>query len=504
MASADVAGDAVSPRPARLLAAVLRGLESGADRPVVIGTRTAFTAETLLVAADQVRERFTGTATGSDRLRVGLSASNSPEYVAVLLGSLLAGAVSFLIDPGLSEPQRDVLIRSCGIDVMVQAEPEEGTAERQPLLPGLAVSEVRTRWAGERPELDASTEICRFTSGSTRTAAGIEFTGQAVINAGEAWARATNLAATDRILCFAGAYNGLAFNTSVIPALLSGATLYLPTAALPSGSYVRRQVAAVQPSVLVGFPAIYDSLARTAAALATAPRLCLSSAARLSAATRTTLADRDHLVVSDYYGLAETGPLTAGTRRGEQDTGGQGRLLPHVEARVDHGELLVRSTSMGTRYLNYPGVLQSRLTDDGFYRTGDEGRLQDGRLHLEGRTGKGINVGGRKIAPDEVRDVLLTHRSVADAHVTTRPAPGLDGVASQILVALVVPVGGGADPETFDADLRAHCAAELARHEVPQQFIRTATIPRGGTGKARTGEIDALLIRTDPTRPDPT
>jgi acyl-CoA synthetase (AMP-forming)/AMP-acid ligase II len=435
--------------------------------------------------------------------RVLLRARNSTQYVVALIGTLLAGGVPMLIDSSASDTELGELIAACGIDLVLDdrsAGPIEGM--RSPLVDD-GNGRYRTHPAGTAPTghratgishyaatpaLAAGTELCRFTSGSTRTAACIEFAGAAVLAAARSWIAASGLTGRDRVLSFAGLYNGLAFNTSLIPSILAGATLIVPSG-LPSGGYVRRQLATARPTVLVAFPAIYDALAESGTPLAGVDqlRLSLSSAARLSPATVSVLADRDGVRVSDYYGLAETGPVTLDLN--PVPDGGQGRPLPHTELGFGSGpgnerEILVRTPSMGTRYLNYPGGFEARLTADGFYRSGDEGELRDGRLHLQGRVGKGLNINGRKISADEVRQVLLTHPAVRDCHVFAIQ----DESGQPVLAALLVPAG-----EVASAELRRHCLERLAPYKAPSRILFTSSIPRSGSGKPQLQRIEDYL-----------
>ncbi|HET6211016.1 MAG TPA: AMP-binding protein, partial [Jatrophihabitans sp.] len=345
----------------RRLATALR---SGSSFRLTSGDQCLDAASLLRQATDF--QRWLGSR---DRAaaRVLIRARNSGQYVVALLGTLLAGGVPMLLDPLTSDAALAELIVSCGVDLVLDdatASPLSGHRPGAPAPTGHGVTAIEH--PGTVPALAPGTELCRFTSGSTRTAAGIEFSGAAVLAAAESWIEASRLTDRDRLLCFAGLYNGLAFNTSLIPGLLSGASLTLPTG-LPAGGYVRRQLAATQPTVLVAFPAIYDALAESSATPAGVARLrlSLSSAARLSPDTARTLAVRDGLRVSDYYGLAETGPVTL--ELDPAPDGGQGRPLPRAELRfateVGHErEILVRTPSMGTRYLNYPGGFEAKLT----------------------------------------------------------------------------------------------------------------------------------------------
>lgn len=436
--------------------------------------------------------------------RVLLRARNSTRYLVALVGTLLTGGVPMLLDPLTSDTEVAEVIATCGVDLVLDDRSAGPIAGPRAALTDDGQGRYRVRTGTGSPtghrataiehqtvvaSLARDTELCRFTSGSTRTAACIEFSGTAVLTAARSWIAASGLTSRDRVLCFAGLYNGLAFNTSLIPSMLAGATLIVPSG-LPSRGYVCRQLAAARPSVLVAFPAIYDSLAGSDGALTGLDqlRLSLSSAARLAPGTVETLAARDDLRISDYYGLAETGPVTL--ELNPAPGSGQGLPLPHAEIAFDtevghECELLIRTPSMGTRYLNYPGGFESRLTENGFYRSGDEGELRNGRLHLLGRLGKGLNINGRKISAEEIRQVLLNHPAVRDCHVFSLE----DEAGNTVLGALLVTT-----TEVSPTELRRHCLERLAPYKTPNRILFTSSIPRSGSGKPQLQRIEEYLL----------
>jgi acyl-CoA synthetase (AMP-forming)/AMP-acid ligase II len=463
----------------RLGSALRDAIRRHGDTLAVADLTRRLTYAELDAAADEAGAVVREVVRGS-RPRVAIRAKNSPSYVVALLALLRSGAVPFLVDPALSEGEFAALVTSCGLTAVIHAaDPSAGAARELEGAPGLAISGLD---APASAELLADTELCRFSSGSTRSPACIEFRGAAVLNAAAAWTQATGLRERDVILCFAGLYNGLAFNTSLIPGLLAGCALWLPHG-LPSAGNVTRHVAAIRPSVLVGFPALYDGLVRRDPApdALRGVRIALSSAAKLSEQTAQAMAERYGVRIADYYGIAETGPLTFDPV--PAPGGGQGRPLPGVQIRLA-GQLAVRSGSMGSRYLNYPGEFEARLTEDGFYRTGDEGAMTDGRLVLAGRGGKELNIGGRKVAKQEVADAILRHPAVRDCVVFGSVNLHRNPVIAAVVVA--------DQPLTAEA-LRHHCARLLAAYKIPERIAFTERIPRGGSGKPLAAALDALL-----------
>ncbi|HEX2314163.1 MAG TPA: class I adenylate-forming enzyme family protein [Thermomonospora sp.] len=412
--------------------------------------------------------------------RVLITQGNHPGYVSTLLAVLSRGHLPILADPALTPREIDELVAGCGIDLLIQ----DDTARPVP-----------TGWRGDRPATDPRTELCRLTSGSTRSPGCIEFSGEAVLNAARTWARASGLGPSDTSLCFAGLYNGLAFNTTLIPSLLTGAGLVLP-GGLPSAGTILRTVTATSPTILVAFPAAYERLtSRQARDLGSDTlralrgiRLRLSSAAPLPDSVAAHVAELSG-PISDYYGIAETGPVTF--NEDPRGTGGQGRLLPGVRVtsrpRPSDGVavLHVHTRSMGTKYLNYPGEFEQAIAPDGAYVTSDVGTVTaDGRLHLEGRALPTLNIGGRKFTAESVRRPLLEHPDVIDAFVTHLTTPsGRDcvGAAVETVTELEVP------------KLRRYLMDAVSAYKVPEVLVVTDRLPRGASGKVKAAETRALL-----------
>jgi len=144
----------------------------------------------------------------------------------------------------------------------------------------------------------------------------------------------------------------------------------------------------------------------------------------------------------------------------------------------------MHSTSMGSRYLNHPDLLAQRLTPDGYYRTGDRGRLVAGRLELTGRNTAYINVGGKKVSPEHIRQVLLDHPAIAEAHVL-----GLSLHSGEDIVAALVQ----SELALTEDSVRMHCATRLASHMRPTLVAVVPRLPRSGSGKVAAAEVVQLL-----------
>ncbi|MET8849882.1 type I polyketide synthase [Amycolatopsis sp. NPDC004625] len=239
--------------------------------------------------------------------------------------------------------------------------------------------------------------------------------------------------------------------------------------------------------VLAGVPATYHRLRQEAGGPVAAPRLCLTGGAPCTPATRAAVRDLFGLPLVDGYGSTETGGKLAAER-----PGAPGLVpVPGMEVRIDAGEVLVRGPGL---LLGYHGQTASPLVD-GWYRTGDAGRFEDGRLVLAGRVDDVIVCGGQNVHPTEIEAVLEESPSVREVVVTGRP----DDVVGEVPVAFVV-----AGPDGFDAeDLRRRCLSRLSLHKVPVAYVEIDAIPRTASGKPRRNALKqpdlAAVVRAELT-----
>jgi len=180
--------------------------------------------------------------------------------------------------------------------------------------------------------------------------------------------------------------------------------------------------------------------------------------------------------IAPTYGLTEAAsqvttlpPGEAGRRPGSAGT----PILP-TEVRIADGAICVRGAT----------VAPAAAGPDGWLRTGDLGRLEDGHLYVLGRADDVIVTGGENVSPEEVERVLLAHPAVADFAVTGRE----DRRWQRAVVAVVVTRdGASADPE----ELREFCRSRLAPFAVPKQFRIVDRLPRDAQGKLRRRELES-------------
>ncbi len=446
-------------------------------------------AEAISYAELGNRIETTVRSLGERRQHVGFCLANRPEYVILYFATLFAGSLPLLLDANFNTGEIEAIRHDCGLDLLVieraKAEKLEIAGQGEPVPFGDEVVLLPLAREAAPPFTPRpTTEVCRFTSGTTGRPKCLEFSGDAVVSAARNWVLGTRMTGDDRTLCLAALSNGLAFNTSLLSTFLAGGELHF-LKGVPLTRPVARRVAEAGITRLVAFPTLYRNFVAPGgpepAAMASL-RHAISAGAPLWPDVREEFRARYALDISDYYGIAETGPCTF--ERDPDVHTGLGEPLPGVEIRIasgeqgeEAGEVLVRTASMASGYLNHPGLFEGRVDADGFYHSGDRGRLVDGRLHLVGRTQDHINVAGRKIDPTEIVAVVLALDGVADA--VAFPDEDLNREA---LVHLVVVA---ADRQLTKAAVAEACRSRLAPYKVPGRISFVPEIPRTGIGKPR-------------------
>jgi malonyl-CoA/methylmalonyl-CoA synthetase len=222
-------------------------------------------------------------------------------------------------------------------------------------------------------------------------------------------------------------------------------------------------------------------------------RLFISGSAPLLKETFDAWTQRTGHTILERYGMSETVMLTSNPCRpqdGARVGGTVGYALPGVGVRVhgDQGQPLetgeiggieVRGPNVFAGYWRMPEKTKEEFTADGWFRTGDVGRMDaDGRLTIVGRSKDLIITGGYNVYPAEIEGLINELPGVAESAVVGVPHPDFgEGV-----VAVVVRQGGAAlDGAAIAATLKGRIAA----FKVPKQVFVVDELPRNAMGKVQ-------------------
>ncbi|MDR7602041.1 MAG: AMP-binding protein, partial [Armatimonadota bacterium] len=218
-------------------------------------------------------------------------------------------------------------------------------------------------------------------------------------------------------------------------------------------------------------------------------RVCISGAMALPQEVQRRWEETTGGKLVEGYGLTEASPVThCNPILGHRRPGSIGVPLPDTDARVvdpetgeevppgEVGELVVRGPQVMQGYLNQPEETAAALRE-GWLFTGDMvWQDPDGFFYIVDRKKEMINVGGLKVYPREVEEVLYRHPAVQEAAAI--PAPDLE--RGEVVKAFVVLRPG---MQASAEELIAHCRRELAPYKVPRMVEFRDQLPKSLIGK---------------------
>ena len=208
---------------------------------------------------------------------------------------------------------------------------------------------------------------------------------------------------------------------------------------------------------------------------------------------------KTHII--EGYGLTETSPVVSLNPMTEtQFTGSAGLPLPSTEVSVrdesgeplavsEVGEVWVRGPQVMQGYWNKPEETQQVITEDGWFKTGDIGRLEEnGRLYIVDRKKDMVIVSGFNVYPNEIEDVLVEHEGISEAAVI--------GVKSEVTGEAVKAFIVKSDPGLTEQDIINYCRKQLTAYKIPKQIAFCDTLPKSNVGKVLRRELrpDAVSV----------
>jgi malonyl-CoA/methylmalonyl-CoA synthetase len=282
--------------------------------------------------------------------------------------------------------------------------------------------------------------------------------------------------------------------------LTGGAQLFLPR-------FDAGQVISLLPraTAMMGVPTFYTRLLERAdftADLVRHMRVFISGSAPLLAETHRAFEQRTGHAIVERYGMTETTMITSNPYDGARRPGTVGFPLPGVELRVadpgagaplpqgEIGVLEVRGPNVFQGYWRMPEKTAAEFRADGFFITGDLGKVdEEGYFHIVGRGKDLIISGGFNVYPKEVEAEIDCIEGVVESAVIGLPHPDFGEGVAAIVVAKP-------DSGLSEAHIHAHLADRLARFKQPKRIFFVADLPRNAMGKVQKNELRARYADT--------
>lgn len=251
-----------------------------------------------------------------------------------------------------------------------------------------------------------------------------------------------------------------------------------------------------EATVFMGVPTLYVRLLAERGLTREAVRnmrLFVAGSAPLLIETFDEWRERAGHTILERYGMSETIMLTSNPytpAQGERRGGTVGFALPGVQLRVrddsgrdcttdEIGNIEVSGPNVFSGYWRMPEKTKEEFTADGFFKTGDVGKI-DGRgyITIVGRSKDLIISGGYNVYPAEIEGYINELPGVAESAVVGVPHPDFGEVG----VAIVIPKGEA----TLDADaIVAELKSKLANFKIPKRCFVVNELPRNAMGKVQ-------------------
>ncbi|CAN1215569.1 Probable CoA ligase CCL8 [Linum perenne] len=206
----------------------------------------------------------------------------------------------------------------------------------------------------------------------------------------------------------------------------------------------------------------------------------------------------------ERYGMTEFVMAISNPLKGTRKAGTVGKPLPRVQVKLVQdendnddtgvGQICVKSPSLFKEYWKLPQVTKESFTDDGFFKTGDAGKIdEDGYYVILGRTSADImKVGGYKLSALEIESILLEHPSVRECCVLGLPDKDFGEAVSAIIVLTEECNKEPKGAITLEG-LREWAKDKLAPYKLPTKLFLWDSLPRNAMGKVNKKELKKVL-----------
>ncbi|MCZ7643659.1 MAG: malonyl-CoA synthase [Pseudorhodoplanes sp.] len=455
--------------------------------------RTAQLADTLVRAGVQPGDR------------VAVQVEKTPENFLLYLATLRAGAVYLPLNTAYTLAELDYFIGDAE-PALVVCDPAKraGIGEIAARRGVRAVETLDAAGRGSLSEAAAGApagfaDVARthedlaailYTSGTTGRSKGAMLTHRNLSSNAETLREYWRFTADDVLLHALPIYHthGLfvAGNTVM---LAGGAMIFLPKF---DADEVMRLLP--QATSMMGVPTFYTRLLRHPGLTRQAcahMRLFTSGSAPLLAETHTEFREKTGHAILERYGMTETNMNTSNPYDGERVAGTVGFALPGVDVRIadpetgrvlaqgEVGGIEVRGPNVFPGYWRMPEKTKAEFRADGFFITGDVGKIDArGYVHIVGRAKDLIITGGFNVYPKEIESEIDALPGVVESAVIGCPHPDFgEGVTAVV----VCKPGAALSEKAVIAELEQR----LARFKLPKRVLFVDDLPRNTMGKVQ-------------------
>jgi malonyl-CoA/methylmalonyl-CoA synthetase len=439
--------------------------------------------------------------------RVAVQVEKSPEALMLYLGCLRLGAVFLPLNTAYTEAELEYFL-SDATPQLVVARPADRSifaaiADRL-LVPHVEslgtegdcslMALVRSSSPTGFKPFDGSPDALAallYTSGTTGRSKGAMLTRANLASNTAALVEAWHFTSADVLLHALPIFHAhglfIAANTMLA---CGGSMIFLPK--FDTDEVIRQLPRA---SVMMGIPTFYTRLLShpgLTRELTMHMRLFVSGSAPLLAETHRAFEAKTGHAILERYAMTETLVNTSNPYDGLRLPGAVGFPLPGIELRITDpetsatldqpdsvGMIEVRGPNVFKGYWQMPDKTKAELRDDGFFITGDLGKIDDqGYVHIVGRGKDLIITGGYNVYPKEVESEIDALPGVVESAVIGLPHKDFgEGVTAIVAVGKNTPLDEGSVIKAMES--------RLARFKLPKRVVIVEELPRNIMGKVQ-------------------
>ena len=459
--------------------------------------------------ATALRERF-GVEHGD---RVAFLAHNSTDHFEAMFACWKLGAIFVPLNWRLSAHEMAAILEHCEPRVVLH------DADLAPLLslahlpvvsrtPGRVACEYEQLLSAHEPyvameHVDFDTiNLLLYTSGTTGRPKGVIYTHRMTSNIVSHAALHAGIRAGTRTLTYSPLFHAAGLNALAMPSFHYGSAVFVMRSFDAGECLAMLTDPALGITHTVGVPTTYQLMSqRPEFASARFPTLEVAAvgAAPVPLHLLEIWAGKG-LVLSQSFGMTEVFSVSfTPPEKAREQIGSAGHPLMHVKVQIgdEHGlelprnrvgEIQVRGPGVTPGYWHDPEATKAAFTPDGWFRTGDAGRMtEDGVIYVVDRIKDMYISGGENVYPAEVESAIDALDEVSQCAVIGIP----DAKWGEVGLALVVPrPGQRVDPER----VLAHCRERLARYKVPRRVRVVESLPLSPQGKILKKELHRIYV----------
>lgn len=420
-------------------------------------------------------------------------------YFAVMKAGMVANVINVMLKGEevkyiLNDASASLLItNSKNMEMVGNIAPEVSSLEKVITVDGggdLSFKQIFENYGGSIEMVDCNRDDLTnllYTSGTTGFPKGVMLTHMNI------WDNAVNFAKIhytedDILMVAAPLFHCWGLINGVMSIFYAGGTALIEERF--KAEKILQDIEKYRPTIMQGVPTMYNMMLGSPSIQErdiSSLKFVLSAAAPMPVKIIKGLKEKS-IGYAEAYGLTEVSPVITTAPQNETRFGSCGYAMGDAEFKVvdekgnvlppgSAGELCCRGTAVMKGYMNKPEATREVIEPEGWFHTGDVVEMdEEGYVYIVDRKKDMVNVGGEKVYPREVEEVLFKHPKVKDAAVV-----GVrDEVYGEIVKAFVVPKEGS---NLKEEEVKSYCKEKCAIYKVPKLIEFVDEIPRSAAGK---------------------